>query len=73
MVNGVLQLVLIATNPRSDSMPGGVSNNVIVRCFEGQPLVPTEDPGPGEDLCDSPKFHPPWTRDFLDPVSRRRW
>jgi hypothetical protein len=30
--------------------------------------MPVMDPGPGEDLCDDLEFHPPWTRDFLDPV-----
>jgi hypothetical protein len=31
--------------------------------------VPAEDPGSREDLCNYLEFHPPWMRDFLDPVS----
>jgi hypothetical protein len=55
---------------RSDSLPGGVSHSVTVRRSEGWPLVPAEDTGPKEDLCDGLELHPPWTRDFLDLVSR---
>jgi hypothetical protein len=32
--------------------------------------MPTEDPRPREDLCVDFEFHPPWTWDSLDPVSR---
>jgi hypothetical protein len=32
-------------------------------------MVPGNNPGPGEDLYDSLKFHLPWTRDFFDLVS----
>jgi hypothetical protein len=69
-VDGALQLTLVATAPRSDGLPGGVSHNITDRCSEGWPLMPAEDPGPREDLCDSFEFHPPWTRDSLNPVSR---
>jgi hypothetical protein len=31
--------------------------------------VLAEDPGSREDLCNCLEFHPPWTRDSLDPVS----
>jgi hypothetical protein len=55
--------------PRSDGMSSGVSHSIIDRCSEDWPLVPVEDPGPGEDLCDGLEFHPPWMRDSLDPVS----
>jgi hypothetical protein len=69
-VNGVLLLVLVTTDPRSDSLPGGVSHNIAARCSEGWPLVPSGDPVPEEDLYDGLQFHPHWTGDFFDPVSR---
>jgi hypothetical protein len=65
----VLPLILVATAPRSDGLPSGVSHSITDRCSEDWPLVPAEDPGPGEELCDGFEFHPPWMRDFLDPVS----
>jgi hypothetical protein len=58
-VDGVLQLVLFAMTTRSDSLPGGVSHSVAVRCSGGWPLVPADNPGPREDLCDGLEFHPP--------------
>jgi hypothetical protein len=67
-VNGVLQFILATMAPRSDGLPGGISHSIIDRCFEGWPLMPTEDPGSG-DLCNSLEFHLPWTWDSLDPVS----
>jgi hypothetical protein len=30
--------------------------------------VSAEDSGSEENLCDGFELHPPWTRDFLDPV-----
>jgi hypothetical protein len=30
--------------------------------------VSVEDSGSEENLCDGFELHPPWTRDFLDPV-----
>jgi hypothetical protein len=54
----------------SDGLTGGVSHNITDRSSEGCPLVPAEDPGPGEDLCNDFECHPPWTRDSLDSVSR---
>jgi hypothetical protein len=30
--------------------------------------VSVEDSGSKENLCDGFELHPPWTRDFLDPV-----
>jgi hypothetical protein len=30
--------------------------------------VSAEDSGSKENLCDGFELHPPWTRDFLDPV-----
>jgi hypothetical protein len=39
-----------------------------MRRSESWPLVPAEDPVPEEDLYDGLELHPPWARDFLDPV-----
>jgi hypothetical protein len=64
-----MQLILVEMAPRSDGLPGGVSHNITDRCPEGWPLVPAEDPGPGEDLYNYLEFQPPWTHDSLDPVS----
>jgi hypothetical protein len=58
-VDGVLQLALVEMAPRSDGLPGGISHNITDRCSKGCPLVPTENPGPREDLCDGLEFHPP--------------
>jgi hypothetical protein len=71
-VDGVLQFTLVVTAPRSDGMSGSISHSITHRCSEGWPLVPTEDPGSREDLCNYLEFHPPWTRDSLDPVSLGR-
>jgi hypothetical protein len=68
-VDGVLQPTLVAMDPRSDGLPGGVSHSVTMRRSESWPLMPTEDPGPKEDLGDGLELHPSWTRDFLDPIS----
>jgi hypothetical protein len=69
-VDEVLEPTLVAMELRRDSLPGGTSHSVTVRHSEGWPLVSVEDPGPKEDLCDGLEFHPPWKRDFLDPISR---
>jgi hypothetical protein len=55
-------------DPRSDGLSCGISHSVTVRHSASWPLVPTEDPGPEEDLCDGLELHPRWTRDFLDHV-----
>jgi hypothetical protein len=68
-MDGVLQFTLVAMAPRSDGLPGGISHSITDRCSEGWPLVPVEDPRSGEDLYNCLEFHPPWTRDSLDPVS----
>jgi hypothetical protein len=68
-VDGVLRPALVATDLRSDGLPGGVSHSVAARHSESWPLVPVEDLGPREDLRDVPELHSPWMRDFLDPVS----
>jgi hypothetical protein len=69
VVDGVLQLALVATTRRCDGLPGGISHNITGRCSKGWPLVPVEDPGSREDLCNYVEFHPPWTWDSLDPIS----
>jgi hypothetical protein len=58
-VDGILQLILVATAPRSDGLLGGVSHRITNRCSEGWHLVPIEDLGPGEDLCDGFELYPP--------------
>jgi hypothetical protein len=55
--------------PRSDGLPGSVTHSITNRCSKAWPLVPIEDPEPGEDLCNCLEFQPPWTWDSLDPVS----
>jgi hypothetical protein len=69
VVDGVLQFIRVATAPRSDGLLGDISHSIADRCSEGWPLVPTEDPRSGEDLYKCLEFHPPWTRDSLDPAS----
>jgi hypothetical protein len=68
VVDGVLQPTLVATDPRRDGLLGGISNSVTVRGPESWSLVSTEDFRYEEDFCDGFELHPPWTRDFLDPV-----
>jgi hypothetical protein len=68
-VDGVLQFNLVATAPRSDGLPGGISHNITDICSKGWPLVLAEDHGSGEDLYIYLEFHPPWTWDSLDHVS----
>jgi hypothetical protein len=68
VVDGVLQLTLVATDPRGDGLPGSVSNSVTVRGPESWSLVSAEDSRSEEDLCNGFELHPPWMRDFLDPV-----
>jgi hypothetical protein len=59
VVDGVLQPALVVTDPKSDSLPGGISHNVTVRHSKGWPLVPVEDPRPEEDLYDGLELHLP--------------
>jgi hypothetical protein len=68
-VDRVLQFTLVAMAPRSDGLPSSISHNIIDRCSEGWPMVPVEDLGSREDLYNCLEFHPPWTWDYLDPVS----
>jgi hypothetical protein len=69
VVDGVLQPTLVATDLRCDGLPDGI-DNIIVRGPESWSLVSAEDSGSEENLCDGFELHPPWTRDFLDPVPR---
>jgi hypothetical protein len=68
VVDGVLQSTLVATDPWCDGLPGGIGNSIAARGPESRSLVSAEDSGSEENLCDSFEIHPPWTRDFLDPV-----
>jgi hypothetical protein len=68
VVDGVLQLTLVATDPQCGGLPGGISNSVAVRGPKSWPLVSTEDSRSEEDLYNGFELHPPWMRDFLDPV-----
>jgi hypothetical protein len=68
VVDGVLQLTLVAMNPQCDGLLGGISNSITVRGPEGWSLVSAEDSESEENLCDGFELHPPWMRDFLDPV-----
>jgi hypothetical protein len=55
-------------DPRCDGLLGGVSHNITVRGPESLSLVSAEDSGSEEDLCNGFELHPPWMRDFLDPI-----
>jgi hypothetical protein len=68
VVDGVLQPTLVATDPRRDGLPGGISNSVAARGPESWSLVSTEDSGSTEDFSNGFELHPPWTRDFFDPI-----
>jgi hypothetical protein len=68
VVDGVLQPTLVATDPRCDDLPGSIGNSIAARGPESWSLVSAEDSGSEENLCDGFELHPPWTRDFLDPV-----
>jgi hypothetical protein len=68
VVDGVLHPTLVATNPRCDGLPGSISYNIAARGPESWSLVSAEDSRSEENICDGFKLHPPWMRDFLDPV-----
>jgi hypothetical protein len=68
VVDGVLQPTLVAMDSRCDSLPGGIDNSIAARGPESWSLMSAEDSGSKENLCDGFELHPPWTRDFLDPV-----
>jgi hypothetical protein len=68
VVDRVLQSTLVAMDPQCDGLPGGIGNNIAVRGPESWSLVSAKDSGSEENLCGGFELHPPWTRDFLDPV-----
>jgi hypothetical protein len=68
VVDGVLQPTLVAADPRCDGLPGSISNSVATRGPESWSLVSAKDSRSKEDLYDGFELHPPWTRDFLDPI-----
>jgi hypothetical protein len=59
VVDRVLQLTLVAMDPRCDVLPGGISNSIAVRSPESWSLVSAEDSGSEENLCDGLELHPP--------------
>jgi hypothetical protein len=59
VVDRVLQSTLVATDPRCDGLPGGISNSITARGPESGSLVSAEDSGSEENLCDGIEFHPP--------------
>jgi hypothetical protein len=61
--------MLVATDPQCDGLPGGIGTSIFARGPESWSLVSAEDSGSKENLCDGFELHPPWTRDFLDPVT----
>jgi hypothetical protein len=70
VVDRVLQPTLVATDPRCDGLLGGIGNTIAMRGPESWSLVLAEDSRSKENHCDGFELHPPWTRDFLDPVPR---
>jgi hypothetical protein len=59
VVDRVLQLTLVASEPRCDGLSGGIGNSITVRGPESWSLVSTEDSGSDENLCDGFELHPP--------------
>jgi hypothetical protein len=59
VVDRALQSAPVATDPRCDGLPGGIGNNITVRCPESWSFVSAEDPGSKENLCDGHELHPP--------------
>jgi hypothetical protein len=62
--------MLVATDPRCDGLPGGIGNSIAARGPESCSLVSAEDSGSEENLYNGFELHPPWMRDFLDPIPR---
>jgi hypothetical protein len=54
----VLQPALVATDPRCDGLPGGISNSIAARSPKGWSLVSAEDPGSEENLCGGQLSYP---------------
>jgi hypothetical protein len=59
VVDRVLQLALVATDPRCDGLSGGLSNSIAARNPKSWSLVSAEDPGSKENLCDGLELHLP--------------
>jgi hypothetical protein len=59
VVDRVLRPTLVATDPRCDGLPGGISNNIVARSPESWSLVSAKDPGSEGNLCDDLELHPP--------------
>jgi hypothetical protein len=59
LVDGVLQLTLVATDPQHDGLPGSISNSVTMRGPKRRSLVSVEDSGSEEDFYDGFELHPP--------------
>jgi hypothetical protein len=59
VVDRVLQSALVATDPRCDGLPGGISNSIAPRSPKSWSLVSAEDSGSEENLCDGLELHPP--------------
>jgi hypothetical protein len=59
VVDGVLQLTLIAMDPRCDGLPGSIGSNITARGPESWSLVSIEDSRSKENLCDGFELHPP--------------
>jgi hypothetical protein len=59
VMDRVLQLALVATDPRCDGPPGGISNSITAKSPESWSLVSADDSGSEENLCDSLELHPP--------------
>jgi hypothetical protein len=59
VVDRVLQSTLVATDPRCDGLPGGISNCIAARSPESWPLVSIEDSRFEENLCNGLELHLP--------------
>jgi hypothetical protein len=59
VVDRVLQLALVAMDPRCDGLPGGISNSIAARSPESWSLVSAEDSGSEKNLCDGLELYPP--------------
>jgi hypothetical protein len=68
VVDGVLQLMVVAMDPWCDGLPGGIGNHIAMRGPKSWSLVLAKDSGSEGNLYDGFEFHPPWMWDFLDPV-----
>jgi hypothetical protein len=70
VVDKVLQPALVVVDPRCDGLSGGITNSIPVRGPKSMSLVSAEDSRSEEDFYDGFELHPPWARDFLDPIPR---